>query len=95
MSGIIYKYREWLLLSLVLCIAYFLRIFGIKLGLPYPWAFDEPFVMHTALRILKTGDYNPHFFNYPSLIIYLHTANAVFCYFYAMGHELLENLNDV
>ena len=92
---IMYKNREWLLLCLVLGIAYCIRIFGIKIGLPYPWHGDEPAVIHTALRILKTGDYNPHFFYYPTLVIYCQTVNAILCYFYAMGHQLLSNLDEI
>lgn len=79
----------------MLCLAYYLRIFGIQLGLPYPWHCDEPQLIHTALRILKTGDFDPHFFNYPTLIIYLQTINTIFCYFYAMGHQLLSNLTEI
>jgi hypothetical protein len=93
--NILYKYRQFLLLCLVLWLAYYIRSWGIKVGLPYPWHGDEPQVMHTALRILKTGDYNPHFFAYPTLIIYLQTINLIFCYFYAIGHNLLKNLAEI
>lgn len=43
-------------------------------GLPYLHHWDEPFMANRALRILQTGDYNPHFFNYGSLRIYLDAA---------------------
>ena len=32
---------------------------------------DEPFVLLPALRVAATGDWNPHFFNYGTLYIYL------------------------
>jgi hypothetical protein len=35
---------------------------------------DELFLADSALAILQTGDWNPHFFHYPSLPIYLTTA---------------------
>jgi 4-amino-4-deoxy-L-arabinose transferase-like glycosyltransferase len=92
---IIFKTREWLVLCLVLCLAYYLRILGIQSGLPYTWHIDEPQVLHTALRILKTGDYNPHFFHYPTLIIYFQTLNAILCYFHAIGHQLLSSLTEI
>jgi len=43
-------------------------------GLPYLHEWDEPQSAGTALRILQTGDYNPHFFNYGSFMIYAYTA---------------------
>jgi len=85
---ILYDNKEWLLLGLVLCVAYYLRIFGIKSGLPYPWHCDEPHLMHTALRILKTGDFNPHDSTYPSLTIYFHTINAILCYISILSDPL-------
>jgi 4-amino-4-deoxy-L-arabinose transferase-like glycosyltransferase len=91
----IYQSREWLLLCLVVFFAYCLRIFCIKRGLPYCWHGDEINLMHTTFKILKTGDYNPHFFNYPTLIIYCQTLNAIFCYFYAIKNSLLVSLNEI
>ena len=76
----LYNNREWILLGLVLCLAYFLRILGVKIGLPYAWHIDEWMVMHNALKILKTGDFNPHVFIYPTLMVYFQLINSVFCY---------------
>ena len=45
-------------------------------GLPYLHHWDEPFVANRALRILQTGDFNPRFFNYGSLRIYLQRRGA-------------------
>jgi asparagine N-glycosylation enzyme membrane subunit Stt3 len=36
--------------------------------------------MDRVLRILNTGDWNPHVFDYPTLVIYLHTLNALACF---------------
>ncbi len=44
---------------------------GITWGLPDRYHPDEPFVIDHAARISKTGDLSPHWFNYPSLYIYL------------------------
>lgn len=49
---------------------------NIMTNIPYVAHVDEPAIMDTAANILRTGDYNPHFFNYPSLPIYL-TAGAM------------------
>jgi 4-amino-4-deoxy-L-arabinose transferase-like glycosyltransferase len=34
--------------------------------------------MERAVRMMKTGDFNPHFFDYPSLYMYVQAAVAVF-----------------
>jgi hypothetical protein len=44
--------------------------------LPYDQHVDETFITQRAWTILRTGDWNPHFFRYPSLPIYL-TAGAM------------------
>src|SRR6188768_2337545 len=38
---------------------------------PYPRHPDEAYVLNPAWKIVKSGDPNPHFFNYGSLPIYL------------------------
>ena len=49
------------------------RLWGIGFGLPYLYHPDEPAYVSIALSILHTGDPNPHFFNYPSLFLYINT----------------------
>ena len=58
-------------ISLVLLISFVIRYKGVWFGYPLPVHPDEPKIVNTALRILQTGDFNPHFFNYPTLTIYL------------------------
>jgi 4-amino-4-deoxy-L-arabinose transferase-like glycosyltransferase len=65
----------WVFLAVV-AVATALRLIGLDFGLPYLWHPDEPAIMSRSLRILKTGDLNPGWFHYPSLIIYLHTATS-------------------
>jgi 4-amino-4-deoxy-L-arabinose transferase-like glycosyltransferase len=50
-----------------------LRAWGLSFGLPYVYHPDEVVVVNTAQTMLKTGDLNPHFFHWPSLIFYLNT----------------------
>lgn len=69
--------RHRLAVFLVLVVAAALRFGGIGAGAPYRIGNDEPFVVGTALRIMQTGDFNPHFFDYGGLAIYLHTLVAV------------------
>jgi hypothetical protein len=54
-------------LLLVLVFSLCVRIFQAGEGLPYTYHWDEPQIASTALHMLKTGDFNPHLFNYGSL----------------------------
>jgi 4-amino-4-deoxy-L-arabinose transferase-like glycosyltransferase len=58
-------------LTLALVTAAFLRFYALGAQLPFSPGVDEPEIMERAVRIMKTGDFNPHFFDYPSLYIYL------------------------
>src|SRR5262245_43496585 len=53
-----------------------LRLVGAEWGKPYAYHFDEPFILKPALHIVDTGDLDPHFFRYPSLMIYIEAAIA-------------------
>jgi 4-amino-4-deoxy-L-arabinose transferase-like glycosyltransferase len=54
-----------------------LRAWYIGAGVPYAVGIDEPQVVDRALRILRTGDWNTHLFDYPSLVIYFHALLAI------------------
>ena len=68
---------ERLTLCGILAIAAVARLWLLTAGVPHAVGIDEPIVVDHALRILHTGDWNPHVFNYPSLVIYLHAAVAI------------------
>ncbi len=61
----------------VTLVAIILRIWGINFGLPYLYHPDEPVVVEIAQRMFKTGDLNPHFLTWPSLIFYLNAIAYV------------------
>lgn len=63
--------RPLLLLLGCIILAVCLRGWGLNFGLPYVYHPDESTVIIKAQAMLKTGDLNPHFFNWPSLLIYL------------------------
>lgn len=67
---------ESLSIAAILGLAAWLRLTGIAAGIPWDLASDEPHVMERAVRILRTGDFNPHFFDYPGFYIYLQAAVA-------------------
>ncbi|MDB5289573.1 MAG: hypothetical protein JWL69_814, partial [Phycisphaerales bacterium] len=54
-------------LSVILVVAFVIRLAGIQFGLPFALARpDEVTLVHAALNIGSKG-FTPHFFNYPSL----------------------------
>ena len=55
-----------------------LRFWALPQGIPFSPGVDEPEVMERAVRMMKTGDFNPHFFDYPSLYMYVQAVVAVF-----------------
>jgi len=59
------------LLLLLVCTAFAIRFKGIWFGYPLPVHPDEPVLVENALRMINTGDLNPHFFRYPTLNIYI------------------------
>jgi len=65
------------ILIVVALLAFLLRLGFAPEGLPYLHDWDEPLIASRALNILKTGDFNPHFFYYGSLLIYLNCAADV------------------
>src|SRR5262245_20653807 len=69
---------ERAVLLLVLAIAAVLRFSGLRQGIPFSVGIDEPEVMERAVRMMKTADFNPRFFDYPSLYIYMETVVSVF-----------------
>jgi 4-amino-4-deoxy-L-arabinose transferase-like glycosyltransferase len=71
------QFAERLALCGILAIAAVARLWLLTAGVPHAVGIDEPIVVDHALRILHTGDWNPHVFNYPSLVIYLHAAVAI------------------
>ena len=65
-----------LLLTAACLIAIGMRIWGIAYDLPNIYHPDEPRYIVISQTIFRTGDLNPHFFNYPSLLFYV---NALAC----------------
>jgi 4-amino-4-deoxy-L-arabinose transferase-like glycosyltransferase len=78
--------REWreatdmkpavLWLVVVLVVAAGLRFLHLGHGIPFALGIDEPEIMTRVVRMMKTGDLNPHFFHYPGLLFYVHLAVA-------------------
>ena len=63
----------WAIFALIMALSLFLRLWQLDFGqaLPYLAHPDEPRLFNTGIRILSTGDLNPHDFYKPTLPIYL------------------------
>ncbi len=55
----------------ILAAAFFFRVYGIKFGLPYIYHPDELSIVDRSLTMLRTGDFSPHWFTWPSLYFYV------------------------
>ena len=63
-------------LAMILALAAMLRFVGIGSGIPFNIGVDEPEIMDRAIRMMRTGDFNPHFFDYPGLYFYVQLVVA-------------------
>ena len=70
---------RWLHLALLTCVLIcgaLLRFTGLGHGIPFAIGVDEPEILVRAVRMMKTGDFHPHFFDYPGLYIYIQFITA-------------------
>jgi 4-amino-4-deoxy-L-arabinose transferase-like glycosyltransferase len=63
--------RGSIALAIVLAVGGALRFWNIDAGMPYRIGVDEPVIAERAIRMMRTGDFNPRFYDYPGLYIYL------------------------
>jgi hypothetical protein len=71
-------------LGVLILYAFLVRFLIIRWGFPYIYEWDEPQIATTALNMLRKGDFNPHFFNYPAFLIYSCLAVDILHYYYLM-----------
>jgi 4-amino-4-deoxy-L-arabinose transferase-like glycosyltransferase len=68
--------RSTLSLAAILLAAGTLRFLSLGAGIPYAVGVDEPEIINRATGMMRSGDFNPHFFDYPTLYIYVQLAVA-------------------
>lgn len=61
----------------ILLIALGVRLWSLDAGVPFAVDPAEPAVVNRVRGILATGDWNPHVFDSPTLVLYAHTALAL------------------
>jgi hypothetical protein len=64
------RHWSWFIIAIILLSAFTVRGLGIRYGLPRVFYPDEAAIVNHAVAF-GTGDLNPHFFNYPSLYMYV------------------------
>ena len=68
--------RPQLLLAAIIAVAAGLRFWALGTGIPHSPGVDEPELMERAVQMMRTGDFNPHFFDYPGFYIHLQLVVA-------------------
>jgi 4-amino-4-deoxy-L-arabinose transferase-like glycosyltransferase len=66
-----------LAVALLTLLGLWLRIWGQKNGLPYIIPSDENLIVDIGTRLLKTGDFDPQMYYYPSFYVYQEALVAV------------------
>lgn len=82
-------------LPLILVVAIALRLPGLGWGLPHLYHPDEPTHVGIVLNILKTGDYNPHWFKYPSFRVYVSVPVAIAYFLWGVSQGKYTSVKDL
>jgi len=88
-------FRESTLVSCLLLVAFLIRVWGVNYDLPYIYHPDEPGYIAISQNIFKTGDLNPHFFNYPSLFFYINALAYIPYYLFGKIVGVFRTPNDI
>jgi hypothetical protein len=89
-----------IVVSVAICVMIFVSSLAVQIGriekfMPYPQHIDERHLTDRAANILKTGDYNPHFLEWPSWPIYLTSASMMVGYLSAASHLEVARTDDI
>ena len=79
----------------ILALALGLRIWGLRFGLPYFEHPDEWAVADEALRMLRTGEYTPFSYTYPTLYVYMQVGVAALHFLWGAGAGLYRTPADI
>lgn len=79
----------------ILTVALLLRVWGLRFGLPYFEHPDEWAVAEEALRMLRTGDYTPFSYTYPTLYTYMQVGVAAAHFMWGAGAGLYRSPADI
>jgi hypothetical protein len=83
------------LAALIVVASFVARVQLINGSMPYPMHLDEQQLADPAAAILRTGDWNPHDFEYPTLPVYLITASFAAGYLDACATRAVKRVSDI
>lgn len=86
---------EFVALALIMLVAVTLRFVGLSQNLPYLDNPDEPTTVQAAIKMLQTGDLNPHFFRWPSLPFYTQFLISIPRFLAGVGAGEFTNLSNL
>jgi len=69
---------------IILLVAAVLRLWGLDFGLPNDRCRPDEYMIAVVALGMGSGDLNPHFFNYPTLFIYL--CFALYSFYFILGY---------
>jgi 4-amino-4-deoxy-L-arabinose transferase-like glycosyltransferase len=87
--------KHSLLIGIISLAGLSIRAWGIGYDLPYIYHPDEPYYIVIIQNIFKTGDLNPHFFNYPSLFFYINALAYIPYFLIGKFMGILHTPNDI
>ena len=69
--------RSTATLAAILILATLLRFWSLGAGIPYAIGDDEPQVMNRSVSMVRSGDFNPRFYDYPGLYLYVQSGVVI------------------
>lgn len=82
-------------LVLICLLALWLRVPGIKAGMPYFYAEDEAHHFNRTVEMVKEGRYDPQYFHKPSLHFYVRMPIVALSYLWSAKHGYLRSVKDI
>lgn len=87
--------RSVFTMTAIVVVAAALRFWALGAGIPYSIGVDEPELMNRAVHMMRTGDFNPRFFDYPGLYIHLQLVVASIRFLFGATIGEWHSLNQV
>ena len=85
----------WLTLGAVIVLGLWLRYPQIGAGMPYFYQEDEGHHFNRLVEMVKNGDFNPHYFNKPSLHFYLRMPAIAGSFLWSARANEIESIQDI
>lgn len=88
-----WKVYFWLLIPVLLAV--YLRLPFVHAGQPYFYHEDEAHHFNRVVRMVQTGDYNPHYFHKPSLHFYLRMPVVALSFLWSVKKGEIRSIQEV